>query len=264
MLARAGLGSRRALEEWIAAGRVTVNGRSARLGDSVGPGDRVRVDGRPVALAALVQAPCEVLALHKPPGCVSTRRDPQGRPTVYELLPAPAAGRWIGIGRLDFNTGGLLLFTTDGELAHRLMHPRQQVLREYAVRVRGQLSGEQMQALRAGVEISDGPAGFETIADAGGAASNHWYRVALREGRKHEVRRLMESQGLVVSRLMRVRYGPVELPRARRAGHWWLLDAATVTELRAAAGLAPAVRQRPDRRPANRPPRRSRGGGAGV
>lgn len=254
VLARAGLGSRRAIETWIAAGRVTVNGRAAGLGDGVAPGDRIQVDGRPVPAAALAARPAAVLGLHKPSGRVCSRRDPQGRPDVYELLPAPPAGRWISVGRLDFNTSGLLLFTTDGELAHRLMHPRQGLVREYAVRVRGTLDAGALQQLRTGVELEDGGAAFDAIEDAGGEGSNHWYRVSLREGRRREVRRLVESQGVAVSRLIRVRYGPITLPRTQRAGSWWQLGEAQVGDLLRAAGMAAAPDAPP--RPRNAAPGR--------
>ncbi|MGE0385452.1 MAG: pseudouridine synthase [Gammaproteobacteria bacterium] len=236
-LARAGLGSRREIEAWIGAGRVTVNGVPATLGQRVTPADRVSVDDRPVAAGTLFAPPTEVIGLHKPTGVMCTRSDPQGRPTVFELLPEPAGGRWVGIGRLDLMSGGLMLFTTDGELAHRMMHPSYQIDREYAVRVLGELREDQIARLLAGVELEDGTARFESVADAGGEGANRWYRVRIREGRRHEVRRLMQSQGLTVSRLLRVRYGPIELPRSVRSGRWWRLSEAEVAALRSAVRM---------------------------
>jgi 23S rRNA pseudouridine2605 synthase len=239
VLARAGLGSRREIEGWIAAGRITVNGRRAGLGDKVGPRDRLELDGRSVALPATTPAATRVLACHKPPGEICTRSDPEGRPTVFERLPRLRDARWIGIGRLDFNTAGLLLFTDDGELAHALMHPSREIEREYAVRVRGRAGEAQIAQLLRGVQLEDGPAKFLTVADAGGEGSNHWYRVVLAEGRNREVRRLWEAVGLEVSRLIRVRFGPCELPRERRMGEVWELAPGEVDRLRTAAGLEP-------------------------
>jgi 23S rRNA pseudouridine2605 synthase len=220
LLAAAGLGSRRGIEEWILAGRVTLNGRIAQLGDRAEPGDDLRVDGRAVAFDAAVHQTRQVLAYHKPIGEVTTRRDPQGRATVFDRLPAPAGGRWIVIGRLDFNTSGLLLFTTDGELAHRLMHPSSEVEREYLVRVRGRPGPQILEHLRRGIELDDGPARFDRIEPCESDASHSWYRVVLREGRNREVRRLWQAAGYELSRLMRVRYGPVVLPDDLRPGQW--------------------------------------------
>lgn len=247
LLARAGLGSRREIEAWIAAGEITVNGQPATLGTRAGLDDRIKRKGRLLQLdRARPQAP-RVLAYHKPEGEVSTRRDPEGRPSVFGALPK---GRWIGVGRLDVNTLGLLLFTNDGELAHRLMHPSSQLEREYAVRVRGELNAEQRAQLLTGVALEDGTARFDRVdAAAGGEGSNHWYHVVLREGRKREVRRLWEAVGLTVSRLIRVRYGAVKLPRWLRAGHWQELNEAQLRALYAAAGLDfPIVES--ERRPA--------------
>lgn len=216
MLAEAGLGSRREIERWIADGRVTVNGRRAELGDRITGTERVLVNGRPVRIKPQIQRH-GYLAYYKPAGEVTTRDDPEQRPTVFERLPRAPRGRWINIGRLDLNTSGLLLLTTDGELAHRLMHPRYEVSREYAVRLLGTPSEEQLQTLIDGVQLDDGPAHFESIEQGGGAGRNIWLRVSLREGRNREVRRMFDAVGLTVSRLIRVRYGPVQLGRMQRA-----------------------------------------------
>lgn len=243
-LARLGLGSRRQIEEWIQAGRLTINGQIAQLGDKVSGAESIRLDGRPVT----VNPPRRrVLAYYKPVGEVTTRSDPEGRPTVFERLPVLRSGRWIAVGRLDLNTQGLLLLTTDGELANRLMHPAAGIEREYAVRVLGTAAEAVLQRLQEGVTLEDGLARFEAIQDAGGSGVNHWYHVILREGRNREVRRLWESQGIAVNRLLRVRYGPVALRRGLRAGHWDELDAEQTASLLAAAGMAPAapVRLRP-------------------
>ncbi|KAB7619633.1 23S rRNA pseudouridine(2605) synthase RluB [Alkalilimnicola sp. S0819] len=226
VLARAGLGSRRQMEDWIAQGRVRVNGQVAGLGDRIGPDVRITVDGKPISSRRLVPPPPQVLLYYKPIGEVSTRSDPEGRPTVYQKLPREKGVRWVAVGRLDVNTSGLLLFTTDGELASRLMHPSYGIQREYAVRVFGEVTPEILQSLHEGVELEDGPARFESISasqpmSAEGEdedSANQWFRVTLAEGRKREVRRLWESQGLRVSRLIRLRYGPVELPRNMRRG----------------------------------------------
>lgn len=213
-LADAGLGSRRAIEGWIAEGRVRVNGRVAQLGDRVTDRDVVQVDGRHVRLgeSASGSGLPRVLIYHKPAGEVCTRSDPEGRPTVYDALPPAGRGRWIGVGRLDVTTSGLLLFTDDGELANRLMHPSHAIEREYAVRLRGELDGATAERLLAGVELEDGPARFLDIREGGGTGANQWVHVVLCEGRNREVRRLFESQGLDVSRLIRVRFGPLGLP----------------------------------------------------
>lgn len=252
LLARSGHGSRREAETWIEAGRVKVNGKAAKLGDRVGPHDRVELDGRAVRRP---QAPRRrVLAYHKPAGEICTRSDPEGRPTIFERLPRLRSERWVAVGRLDLNTSGLLLVTTDGELAHRLMHPSSGIEREYAVRVLGQADPETLQRLCEPVELEDGPARFDSVIDAGGQGANHWYHVTLSEGRKREVRRLWESQGFTVSRLHRVRFGPIQLRRGLRSGRWEELSPAEVERLRQAAGLAAERPQERSRKPA-------RGGG---
>jgi len=248
VLARAGLGSRRELEQWIENGRVSVNGAVARLGDRVGVNDEVAVDGRALRLRPARDRPPRVLRYHKPAGEVCTRRDPEGRPTVFERLPGLRGRRWIVVGRLDVNTSGLLLFTDDGELAHRLMHPSSALEREYAVRVYGAVPAETIERLTAGVPLDDGEGRFHSLADAGGEGRNHWYKVSVREGRNRLVRRLWDSQGVEVSRLIRIRYACVALPRRLRAGRWDELTEAEVKSLMDAAGMPP-----PPPRPA--PPR---------
>jgi len=229
LLAAAGLGSRRQIEQWIRDGRLQVNGQVAELGVRATPADVVTLDGQPVQLAA--RGAREVLIYHKPAGEVTTRHDPTGRPTVFDTLPAPASGRWVVIGRLDFNTTGLLLFTNDGELAHRLMHPSSEVQREYLVRVQGQPGPEVLARLRQGVMLEDGLARFEAI-EAGGTSESHaWFRVALREGRNREVRRLWSQVGYEVSRLSRLRYGPIGLPDDLRPAQSRLLTAAELALL---------------------------------
>jgi len=213
LLAAAGLGSRRAIEQWIREGRVTVNGQVVQLGARAGPGDDVRVDGRPVRLAPAHAPARRLLIYHKPLGQVTTRSDPQGRPTVFDGLPEPGTGRWIVVGRLDIGTSGLLLFTTDGELAHRLMHPSSEIEREDLVTVRGHPSPATLQRLRTGVMLEDGPARFDRLRPVSRTAADATFRVVLHEGRNREVRRMWEAFGHEVTRLKRVRFGPVELPR---------------------------------------------------
>jgi 23S rRNA pseudouridine2605 synthase len=240
LLAAAGLGSRRSIEQWIRDGRVTVAGRIAQLGDRAGSTDEVRLDGRRLDLAPLEQAPRELLLYHKPVGEMTTRRDPQGRPTVFEHLPQPRAGRWVTVGRLDVNTSGLLLFTTDGELAHRLMHPSSEVDREYLVRVRGCPPASIVSQLLRGVALDDGVARFDRITQDATEGSHTTLRVVLHEGRNREVRRMWSEVGFEVSRLMRVRYGPLELPRDLRPGRWRHATAEQVTELAGAVRLSPS------------------------
>jgi len=236
VMAAAGLGSRRALEKRIAAGEVTVDGRPATLGQSVGAGavvglaeHRWRVVDETTAHRTLIY--------NKPEGEVTTRADPEGRPTVFDRLPPVAGGRWVAIGRLDLNTTGLLLLTTDGELANTMMHPSGKVDREYACRIRGKASPEQLDRLRQGVELDDGPARFSDIQERGGSGENHWYQVTIMEGRNREVRRLWESQHLTVSRLKRVRYGAAFLPPRLRMGQWSEITAREHGVLREDVGL---------------------------
>jgi 23S rRNA pseudouridine2605 synthase len=239
VLARAGYGSRRELEDWITAGRITVNNQVAKLGDRVSEKDRITVDGDPVRKTRLSERRSRVLIYHKPVGEVCTRSDPEGRDTIFNHLPVLTSGRWITIGRLDLNTSGLLLITTDGDLANRMMHPSHQVEREYAVRVMGEVTAEILKNLKEGVELDDGPAHFDMIASGGGDGANSWYHVILREGRNREVRRLWESQGIQVSRLMRVRYGLISLPRGQRPGRWEELPEQAVDVLRRSVDLPP-------------------------
>jgi len=216
-LADAGYGSRREIEEWIAGGRVSVNGLPAHVGQRVGAFDRVHVNGKRVQLRLSERRP-RVLLYHKPEGEIVTRDDPQGRPSVFSKLPRIGGGRWIAIGRLDFNSCGLLLFTNDGTLADRMMHPSAGIEREYAVRVVGELTPAMIKQLTEGIELEDGLARFGRMVDGGGEGTNRWYRVTLAEGRNREIRRMFEALGVTVSRLMRVRYGPLQLPPRLKRG----------------------------------------------
>jgi len=229
-LADAGFGSRRELEEWVAAGRVSVNDEPAHVGQRIGHGDKVRVNGKLVNLKFASRLP-RVLLYHKPEGEIVSRDDPEKRASVFEKLPKVNGGRWIAIGRLDFNSCGLLLFTTSGDLANRLMHPRYGLERDYAVRVLGELTPEAVTQLTTGIELPDGPARFLRFAEGGGEGANHWYNVTLAEGRNREVRRMFEAVGVKVSRLMRVRYGPVPLPPGLKRGQHRELDTAEVEQL---------------------------------
>ena len=230
LLAQSGLGGRREMEEWIAAGRVQVNGEPATLGQRVLPGDRVKVNGRLVNLHGASRAP-QVLLYHKPEGEIVSRSDPAGRPNVFTNLPRVRGGKWIAVGRLDFNTSGLLLFTTSGALANALMHPRHEMMREYAVRVLGPMDEDAKAQLKKGVELEDGPAALKSIEDVGGEGANQWYRVTITEGRNREVRRLFEAVGRTVSRLIRVRYGPFILPPRLKRGHHLMVDEKDVEKL---------------------------------
>lgn len=236
-LASAGLGSRRQIENWLRAGRITVNGVPAQLGMRVSSADQIEIDGKPVQVSAHRQRR-RVLAYYKPVGEMTTRHDPEGRPTVFDRLPTLREGRWIVVGRLDLNTQGLLLITTDGELAHRLMHPSSEIEREYAVRLLGEVTPDMVQRLTEGVPLEDGLGRFDAVRAVGGEGANHWYHVILHEGRNREVRRLWESQGLTVSRLIRVRYGPVTLRRGLHPGRWDELNDSQIDELCAAAGYS--------------------------
>jgi 23S rRNA pseudouridine2605 synthase len=253
VLAGAGIGSRREMEQWIAAGRVSVNGEPAVVGTRIVAGDRVMIDGRPVKLHR--GEAVRVLLYHKPVGEIVSRDDPDGRPEVFDKLPRLRGAKWIAIGRLDFNTSGLLVFTTSGELANRMMHPRHRIEREYAVRLLGELSEEQMQALRTGVQLDDGPARLDSIVDAGGQGSNHWYNVVLSEGRNREVRRLFEAVNLMVSRLMRVRFGPIDLPSYLKRGQIRELDEAEIARLLAALDFQLQTPAAPSKPTAVRPSR---------
>ena len=267
VLADMGLGSRREIERWIEQGRITINGKMASLGDKVCSRDRVTVDNQPVALRESKQQATRVIAYHKPEGEISTRSDPGNRPTVYQRLPKLEVGRWISIGRLDINTSGLILFTNNGELAHRLMHPSNQIERVYAVRVFGEVSEQTIESLLQGVELEDGKAHFEKIIHTGGDGSNQWYRVSIKEGRYREVRRLWESVGVTVSRLIRIAYGGVALERNLRKGQWRDLSEKQIAMLAKNVDLPlPALRnsdrevtgeqQQPRRRSFNRAPQR--------
>lgn len=237
VLANAGLGSRRMLEERIANGEVLVNGAPAQTGSSVHAGDRVELDRKQFVVATDTRDNAEVMLYHKPEGELTTRDDPEGRPTVFEHLPALCGSRWIAIGRLDTNTTGLLLLTTDGELANALMHPSREIEREYLCRVHGEVADETLAKLKAGVQLEDGPAKFDEIHVVNrGDGSHQWFRVVLHEGRNREVRRLWDSQGFLVSRLKRIRYGNVVLPRGLRPGQHEPLSAEGVTALRELAG----------------------------
>ncbi len=244
VLAEQGLGSRREIETWIAEGRVRVNGKIAKLGDRATPTDRVRVDGQEVRHRGRRSAEAQIIAYHKPEGELVTRRDPEGRPTVFRHLPRPKDGRWIAVGRLDINTSGLMLFTTDGELANRLMHPSRELEREYAVRILGQVPDGTLDRLTAGIELEDGPAHLDAVSARGGTGANTWYHVVLKEGRNREVRRLWEAAGCQVSRLIRVRYGNVELGRRLFPGNWRPLTEEERRTLLTLAGL-----EQPPRRP---------------
>lgn len=235
ILANLGLGSRRQIEGWIQTGRIRVNGKIAQLGDTLDEHDTIMLDGKTLELSA--STTIEVLIYNKPEGEVCTRSDESGRQTVFHRLPKPQSGRWIMVGRLDLNTQGLLLFTNDGELAARLMHPRYQIEREYAARVLGSVTPEILKTLKTGVSLDDGPARFEHIQFQGGKGANQWYHVTLTEGRNREVRRLFESQGLQVSRLMRIRFGNIKLPKDLPKGHSQIISPQQLNHLKQAVKL---------------------------
>lgn len=239
VLARTGLGSRRSMEQAIEEGRVSVNGTVAGIGDRISVGDELRLDGRLVSFTLESEVQRRVIAYYKPEGEICSRSDPEGRPTVFERLPRLRSERWVMVGRLDINSTGLLLFTNDGEFANRLMHPSSAIEREYAVRVMGDLTPDMQRALCEGVELEDGPAKFESVSALGGEGFNRWWQVVVKEGRNREVRRLFESQGLKVSRLLRTRYGSQALPRELRTGRWIELDKPDIDALLATVELRP-------------------------
>jgi len=254
VLANAGLGSRRQIEDWIREGRIAVNGAVAQLGDRMTHDDTVRVDGREIHLVKSSAQKLRVILYHKPEGEICSRSDPEGRATVFDHLPMLRNGRWISVGRLDYNTSGVLLLTNNGELANRLMHPSSDIEREYAVRVKGQVTDEMLNKLKKGVRLEDGPASFDDIADGGGEGSNHWYHVLVREGRNRMVRRLWESQGVEVSRLIRVRFGDISLPRMLRRGKWTELTFDEISKLPGASHLIEQEEIRPVRKSEQRRP----------
>jgi 23S rRNA pseudouridine2605 synthase len=269
VLAQAGMGSRLEMEQLILEGRISVNGEPAHIGQRIQFGDTIKVNGKPVRVR-MTPPPPRVLAYHKPAGEVVSHDDPQNRPTVFRRLPRLMQGKWQSVGRLDLNTEGLLLLTSSGELANRLMHPRFGLQREYAVRVLGALSNEEKQRLLDGVRLDDGMAQFASIEDGGGEGANCWYRVTIGEGRNREVRRMFESVGHAVSRLIRIRYGAMMLPRGLKRGAWIELDDRDIGRLTAAAGMAAegeegaARRPRtPGRHPTQQPMRRGQGGARG-
>jgi 23S rRNA pseudouridine2605 synthase len=247
VLAEAGMGSRREMEELIVAGRVSVNGEPAHIGQRIMPTDQVRINGKPVKRRVQTKPP-RVLLYHKPTGEIVSHADPEGRPSVFDKLPPMKTAKWLAVGRLDFNTEGLLMLTTSGDLANRFMHPRYSVEREYAVRVVGELSESARQKLLHGIELDDGPANFLRIRDGGGEGTNHWYHVALAEGRNREVRRMFEAVGLMVSRLIRTRHGPISLPRGLHRGRWEELEESQVRSLMAAVGLKAPTEEKGARR----------------
>jgi len=240
VLAQCGYGSLRGLEELIIAGRITVNRQPAEVGQKVGPNDQIRINGELVRLR-FAPPRTRVLLYHKPAGEIVTRADPEGRPTVFDKLPRLGSAKWIAVGRLDFNSEGLLLFTTSGELANRLMHPRYEVEREYAVRIVGMLTPEQERALLEGITLDDGMGRVTSIADGGGEGTNHWYKLTVPEGRNREVRRLFEALGLTVSRLIRTRYGVVAMPPQLKRGQMAELEQGELTRLLQAAGMTGAA-----------------------
>jgi len=267
LLAHAGYGSRREIERWIEAGEIKVNGQTATIGQPIDAHDQIAIRGKRVHLSTRLRATSKVIMYNKRVGEMCTRNDPEGRNTVFESLPRLSSGRWVMIGRLDVNTDGLILFTTDGALANKLMHPSSEVEREYACRILGNVEDDMLKRLQTGVELDDGMASFLRIRDAGGEGANHWYHVVLAEGRNREVRRLWESQeGLQVSRLHRVRYGNIALPRYLRPGYHEELDAKTLRKLYESVGMTyeggdtqqeQRDQQRMNKRPQSRTERRA-------
>lgn len=249
-LSRMGFGSRREIERWIEQGQVKINGETIKLGAKVKEGDRAEFKGKRIVIRE-PKAEVRVLIYNKPVGEVCSRKDEEGRKTVFDNLPKLTNSRWVSIGRLDINTSGLLLFTNSGELANRMMHPSHEIEREYAVRVRGEVTPEKIKQLLKGVELEDGPAHFDEITDSGGEGSNHWYHVVLREGRNREVRRLWEAVDVTVSRLMRVRYGPVRLAKSLRQGKSVDLEQSEVKLMMDVVGLTldeEGIRKEQDRK----------------
>lgn len=257
VLARAGQGSRREIESIIAENRVSVDGKIATLGDriNVNSGVKVRIDGHLINLTQAQKEVCRVLMYYKPEGELCTRHDPEGRATVFDRLPRLTGARWIAVGRLDINTSGLLLFTTDGELANRLMHPSREVEREYSVRVFGAVDDAMLNRLKKGVQLEDGPANFKEIKFVGGVGMNQWFDVTLMEGRNREVRRLWESQGIQVSRLIRIRYGNIKLMKNLPRGGWQEMGLADVNYLRELVGLPPETETKLDMNKQRRKPK---------
>jgi 23S rRNA pseudouridine2605 synthase len=260
VLAQAGMGSRLEMEKLILEGRISVNGEPAHVGQRIQLGDSIKVNGKPVRVRLTPQPP-RVLAYHKPAGEVVTHDDPQNRPTVFRRLPRVYQGKWQSVGRLDLNTEGLLLLTNAGELANQLMHPRFGLEREYAVRVLGALSNEEKARLLGGVNLADGPAQFKSIEDGGGDGANCWYRVTIAEGRNREVRRMFEAVGHAVSRLIRIRYGSMLLPKGLKRGAWVELSEADIALLTRAASVERLSSRRAP--PPDRQPPAGRGGRAG-
>ncbi|ASQ45746.1 23S rRNA pseudouridine(2605) synthase RluB [Legionella clemsonensis] len=238
LLSQAGFGSRREMERWIEQGFVQVNGFVAKLGDVAGPDDKISVKGRLIQNPLKLPGKTRILMYHKPIGEISSRQDPKHSKTVFDNLPYIKHGRWIQVGRLDINTSGLLIFTNNGELANRLMHPRFGLEREYAVRVHGQVSPEAINAMLKGVELDDGLAQFKKIEFRGGEGANSWYHVTLTEGRNREVRRLWQSQGVEVSRLIRIRYGNLTMPRSLARGQYMELSSKEVEQFLNSPGVS--------------------------